>query len=209
VPLPRFTPLPLSRWRAPFVDPAWLWELKHDGFRALAYVNGGKVRLMSRNSRTFSSWPNLCAELAKELRADRAVLDGEVVCLAEDGRCDFRALLHRRADPYFYAFDVLWLDGEDLRDRALIDRKRVLRRLMPRRQLGRLRYVDHVIGDGVRLFQLACEHDVEGVVAKPKRSGYRLTRERSPWLKIKNVDYSQARDRFELLEDRRARRAPM
>ena len=108
--------MPLRRVREPFDNPAWWFAVKLDGFRAVAFVDGGECRLVSRNGHTFRSWPRLCGDVAKNLRAESAVLDGEVVCLDDDGHPNFNALLFRRADPYFYAFDVLMLDGRDVRD---------------------------------------------------------------------------------------------
>jgi bifunctional non-homologous end joining protein LigD len=191
--------MPLVRRREPFDDRGWVFEPKLDGFRALAFVDGRESRLVSRNGNTFRSWPMLCQAIATTVRASTAVLDGEVVCLASDGRPDFRALLYRRAAPVFYAFDALFVDGDDLRDRSLIERKRVLRRLIPRRG-DLLRYVDHVIGRGCDLFRVACEHDLEGIVAKRKDGAY--APDATSWLKVKNVGYTQARDRHELFECR-------
>src|SRR5215467_5749211 len=99
--------------------------------------------------------------------ARRRGLDGEVVCLDPDGRPDFRALLYRRAEPFFYAFDVLWLEG-DVRDRPLMERKKLLRKLLGRRR-GVVPYLDHVVGRGRDLFAAICEQDMEGIVAKEKR----------------------------------------
>jgi bifunctional non-homologous end joining protein LigD len=134
------------------------------------------------------------------------VLDGELVCLRADGRPNFMALLGRQAPAYFCAFDLLALDGEDLRDRPLLERKRRLRRIVPRRS-DRLRYVDHIRGRGVDLFRLACERDLEGIVAKWAPRAYRLVGRVSPWVKIKNRDYTQARDRHELFDGFRQRAA--
>src|SRR6266581_7900370 len=103
--------MPLRRVREPFDDPAWLYELKLDGFRALAHVDGAYCRLVSWNGHNFKAWPALCAAIATNLRAESAVLDGELVCLDDDGKPDFRALPFRRAEPVFYVFDVLMLDG--------------------------------------------------------------------------------------------------
>jgi bifunctional non-homologous end joining protein LigD len=86
------------------------------------------------------------------LRAPRAILGGELVCLATDGRPDFYALLYRHAAPVFYAFDLLSIEGEDLREKPLEVRKRALRRLVPR-QLAALRYVEHVVGRGVAFYR--------------------------------------------------------
>lgn len=109
--------------------------------------------------------------LPVEFRGPSAVLDGEIVCLDGDGKPNFRDLLFRRGEPRFIAFDILWNDGEDLRRLPLIERKRRLRGMVP---IGsdRLLYRDHIEGDGLGLFRLACEHDLEGIVAKRKLDPY-------------------------------------
>ena len=86
VPLPVFQPLPLSRARAPFSHPDWLFEVKWDGFRALLFSDNNGVRLVSRNGNGFKSFPNLCDGLASDLRGRRCVLDGEIVCLDPKGK---------------------------------------------------------------------------------------------------------------------------
>ena len=94
--------------------------MKLDGFRALAYVERDKCRLVSRNGNTFKRFAPLAAEIAGALRGVRnAILDGEVVCLDHAGRPLFNALLYRRREPCFVAFDCLWLDGRDLRRLSL------------------------------------------------------------------------------------------
>ena len=196
--------MPLGRCREPFDHPEWVYELKLDGFRALAYVEDGTTRLVSRNGHSYKSFGPLCTELGRTVRATAAVLDGEVACLGDDGRPAFDALLYRRALPHFCAFDLLWLEGKDLRERTLVDRKRLLRRIIPR-GLGWVRYVPHVRGRGSELFRLACELDLEGVVAKWAPSPYRLVGEGSPWLKIKNREYTPAHDRHELFDGFRRR----
>ena len=204
--LPTLAPLPLVRRREPFDDPKWVFEPKLDGFRAVAYVQRGGARLVSRNGRTFKRFAPLAAALADAVGVRDAILDGEIVCLDGDGRSRFDALLYRRGEPTFVAFDVLWLDGKDLRDLPLVQRKRVLRRVVPRRATA-VRYLDHFPGRGVALFAAACELDLEGVVAKPKGSTYHLVGARSPWIKIKNAGYSQADGRHERFERRGVRRA--
>jgi bifunctional non-homologous end joining protein LigD len=121
-------------------------------------------------------------------------LDGEVVSLDASGRAQFYPLLHRRADPYFYAFDCLWLDGRDLRRLALVDRKRILRVLVPP-QPSRLLYVDHLEARGVDLFREVCQMDLEGIVAKRRDGTY--DPDAPTWVKIKNRSYSQAVGRHE------------
>ena len=194
--------MPLVSRRDAFDDPAWLFELKLDGFRALAFVGRKGVRLISRNGHVFSKWPTLHKALRATIRRRAVVLDGEVVCLDGDGRPDFRALLFRRGEPHFYAFDLLWLDG-DVRDQPLIARKRMLRKLLPRRD--DVRYLDHIVERGRDLFAAVCEQDLEGIVAKHQRGLY--DPDASSWWKVKNVAYSQARDRWELFEPRGRRPA--
>jgi ATP-dependent DNA ligase len=129
--LPRFKPLPLDRSRSPFSHSDWLFEIKWDGFRSLSYVDDGECKLVSRNDNEFKSFPVLNASLPTELSVRSAVLDGEIVCLDEDGRPQFRDLLFRRGQPRFMAFDLLFVNGEDLRHSRLVERKqRIVRATM-------------------------------------------------------------------------------
>jgi bifunctional non-homologous end joining protein LigD len=155
----------LLRIPQPFDHSDWLYEVKFDGFRALAHVTGHHCQLVSRNGHTFKSWPYLAEEIAHAVRTHSAVLDGEIVCLDADGCSRFYDLLFRREWPYFLAFDVLSIDGEDLRGLPLIQRKRRLARIMPRVE-SRLLLLDAIPVRGERLFELACERDLEGIVAK-------------------------------------------
>jgi bifunctional non-homologous end joining protein LigD len=217
VPVSVFQPLPLSRARAPFSHCDWLFEVKWDGFRALLHSDNDGVRLISRNGNTFKSFPTLCEGLARDLKGRRCVLDGEIVCLDPEGKPQFRDLLFRRAEPTFFAFDILWdehaktdddeenrrfRNGEDLRYLPLIDRKLRLHAVVPN-QGERLLYCDHIDGDGEGLFRLACENDLEGIVAKRKGDPY--LPEHAQWLKIRNQEYSQWIGREELFERERGR----
>jgi bifunctional non-homologous end joining protein LigD len=215
VPAPAFQLLPLSRARAAFSHPDWLFEIKWDGFRSLLYSGEEGVRLVSRNGNTFKSFPGLCEGLGRDLKGRRCVLDGEIVCLDPDGKPQFRDLLFRRAEPRFIAFDIFWdehaktddeqeqqrfRNSEDLRYLPLIDRKLRLHAVVPKRG-ERVLYCDHIDGDGEGLFRLACEHDVEGIVAKRKSDPY--LSEHARWLKIRNQNYSQRTGRGELFERER------
>jgi len=141
----------LSRRSKPFDSDDWIFELKHDGFRALAYVEDGQCRFVSRNGHTFTKFADLCANIAATIRSENAVLDGEIVCLDATGRSVFNDLMFRReGDCYFFAFDVLFADDEDVRDSPLIERKRRLRKLIPRKT-SRLLYLDHIEGRGCEL----------------------------------------------------------
>ena len=97
----------------PFDSPNYLFELKHDGFRAIAYIDDGNAELVSRNQNRFA-FGSLKIALA-QLPVKNAILDGEVVCLDRYGVRQFNQLLARKTPPIFYAFDLLWLNGKDLR----------------------------------------------------------------------------------------------
>jgi bifunctional non-homologous end joining protein LigD len=115
--LPQIKPISPVRIKVPFDDPEFVTELKHDGFRALAYIESGAARLISRKQIVYKSKPfvSLCTLLA-QLPVKDAILDGELVCLGADGRSQFMELMRRRRqDVCYYAFDLLWLNGVDLR----------------------------------------------------------------------------------------------
>jgi bifunctional non-homologous end joining protein LigD len=164
---------------------------------ALAYIEGGGCRLVSRNGNAFKRFAPLAVEIAGALRDVRnAILDGEVVCLDPGGRPVFTALLYRRREPCFVAFDILWLDGRDLGNLPLIERKRVLRRIIPRREAS-VQYLPHLSRRGVDLFMEMVERALEGIVAKLRQAPYALVDGKSPWVKIKNRQYSQVVGRHE------------
>ena len=200
--------MPLLRLAEAFDHPDWLFELKHDGFRAFAVIERSRARLISRQGNEFRHWPQLSEEVADAIRARHAVLDGEVVCLRPDGLSDFYSLMFRRELPYFYAFDLLELNGEDLRARPLLERKRRLAKIIPFDVETRLRLLGHVPARGRDLFRLVCDHDAEGVVAKWSRGTYHVDARTTSWLKIKNPGYSQAVGRHEAFEGRGSSRRP-
>src|SRR4051794_16867245 len=111
---PAIQPMTLGRVREPFDHPEWVFEVKYDGFRALAYLDGGDVSLVSRHGNTYKSFPTAQHCLSVALPGIRAVLDGELACLDSQGCADFNALLYRRSSPAFCAFDLLWLNGTEL-----------------------------------------------------------------------------------------------
>ena len=111
--------MPLTRFDAPFEHPDWIFEPKLDGFRAVAYVEGGTCRLVSRNRNAFKTFEPLAQSIGQELSNRSAILDGEIARPGPDGRPMFYELMRRRGPFCFYAFDLLWLDGKDLRDRPL------------------------------------------------------------------------------------------
>jgi bifunctional non-homologous end joining protein LigD len=173
---------------APPEGPEWLHEQKFDGYRILAELDRGVVRLLSRR---FKDWTATFPDVARAvaaLPAERAVIDGEVAAVLSDGRTSFQALQNAgdaTALAYF-VFDLLALDGEDLTARPLIERKARLERLVTpaRGTPGVVRYSDHVTGSGREFFALACRRGLEGIISKRRDQPY-LPGRNSAWLKTK------------------------
>src|SRR5437588_2708263 len=186
----QFQPMPLLKRAAPFDDPNWIYELKMDGFRALAVIENGRAQLLSRNGHPFASFSALAESISDSLPNVRAVIDGEICSLDRRGRPQFKNLLFRRWNPpCFFAFDLLTY-GKDLRTERLLDRKQELRRLLAR-PCAPLKYTEYIDGCGTALFQRVCDMDLEGIVAKQKSGPYIAERESSTWFKILNREYSQ------------------
>jgi len=167
-----------------FSDPNWIFERKLDGIRCIAIRTGAHVKLLSRNDLSQNErWPELVEALEAE-RSDRFVIDGEVV--AFDGAQTSFAKLARRGQHYvpvfYYVFDILWLDGHDVRKLPLRTRKRLLRDALQFH--GNVRWTPHRNRDGERFFVEACRKGWEGLIAKRADSPYVTTRSRD-WLKFK------------------------
>ncbi len=131
-----------------------------------------------------------------QLKVDNAILDGELVCLDSHGHSQFYELLYRRAQHIFYAFDLIWLNGKDLRQLPLMERKKYLRQLVQKNRRPDLIYAEFVEESGTVLYREICDRDLEGIVCK--RKGSVFSKNRHDWLKVKNRDYTQAKDRQEL-----------
>lgn len=195
----------MKRRAAAFDNAGWLFELKYDGFRALLEVDGASARLVSRNRNRFKHLDMLAAALAKRLRVNDAILDGEIICADDTGRPIFIEMLRGRHPMRFVAFDLLWLNGEDLRAMPLVERKARLKRLLRRRANHIIAEALSVEGRGRALMAAVEEHDLEGIVAKRKADPYRRG---VKWWKVLNLAYSQRDGRHELMSgDRRAMRA--
>jgi bifunctional non-homologous end joining protein LigD len=201
--LPKIQPMQLSRIATPFDHPDFLFELKHDGFRALAYISDRKCSLISRKNHAYKSFAPLREALGR-LRVKTAILDGEIVVLDSEGKSQFKPLLHRHGQASFYAFDMVWLNGEDLRLLPLVERKEQLRKLIFRSQIPGAICAGHVDTYGKALFEEVCSRDLEGIVCKKKNSVYALG---GAWLKVKNPSYSQAKGRHEMFTAFRERSA--
>jgi len=136
--LPKVLPLVLKRRAEAFDHDAWLFDLKYDGFRALLEIDSNGARLVSRNRYRFKHMDPLAVALAKRLRVTDAILDGEIICADEPGRPIFLEMLRGRHPVCFVAFDLLWLNGEDLRPLPLIERKAGLETLQSHRRGSRV-----------------------------------------------------------------------
>ena len=180
----------------PFDGAEWLFEIKWDGYRAIAFIEAGKVRLVSRNQNDLTPrYPEL-KDMAKFIQAKTAILDGEVVALDEEGKASFslmqqrtgfrpggkRAAANADVPVLYYAFDLLYLDGYDWRRMPLEERKRKLAALVVTGDS--VRYSDHYEERGKALFEMAQQKGLEGIVAKKRASFYEERRSRE-WLKIK------------------------
>ena len=175
---------------------AWLYELKLDGFRGMLHVEDGRGRFFSKTLRPMPRFRELADALERQLRVKSAILDGEIVVMGKGGP-DFYALMLNRGAPAYIAFDLLWLDGRDLRPLPLWRRKKALQKLIASTSIG---YVEHTADP--RLFESAAKMDLEGIVAKRRSDPYAPGTE---WLKVKHRGYSQNEGRWELFQ-RRARR---
>ena len=188
-------PMLATSFEKPFDDPEWLFEIKWDGYRAVSFIQDGKARLVSRNQNDLTGeFPEL-HELSKSITAKNAVLDGEIVVLDEQGRASFSLMQQRTGirkggrrtgarhelQIVYYLFDVIYLDGYDLRLVALEHRKQVLAQIIAPSEL--VRYSDH-FPQGLALFEAAKQKGLEGILAKKRVSHYEERRSRE-WLKIK------------------------
>jgi bifunctional non-homologous end joining protein LigD len=168
----------------------WLHEIKYDGYRVQAHIVDGRVTVFSRNGH---DWTHNFGRLARELaslRVRELVVDGEAVVMLPSGVSDYHRLREElskgeQGHIAMIAFDLLWLNGSDVRDRALVERKSMLKMFLARRREGGLlRFGDHICGEGAAIFQRASALGVEGIVSKRCNAPYRSGRS-TDWLKIK------------------------
>lgn len=169
----------------PFDSKDWLFEIKWDGFRAIAELEGSEVNLYSRNLQSFNERFPLVVEHLKALKLD-AVLDGEIVALDKKGISHFQDLQNNRseANVYFYVFDILYFKGRDLRALPLIERKAILKRILKKKD-SHVRFLDAVEDKGVKFFNLCSKQGLEGIIGKRKDSPYETGKRSKAWVKIK------------------------
>lgn len=200
---PQVEPIILSIRPEPFDDPEYLFEPKYDGFRGIVYASKLGCEIRSRRDFQFDRFGELCSRIAGVLGSRDVILDGEVVALNRQGQPVFRDLLRGQGFTAFAAFDLLWLDGTDLRSRPLTERKSLLGDLLPE-DTGPLYKILTLEEHGRALFSAIKKMDLEGIVAKGKADPYSPA---TSWYKIKNPGYSQGEGRVDLFRPRERRRA--
>ena len=186
-PMPRrVEPMLATLVKEPFDNPDWVYEVKWDGYRAIAHIHDGKVELHSRNLISLNRKFSPIVESLEKFRVE-AVLDGEIVVVDDGGHPDFQKLQDYQKSPsghlLYYVFDLLYFDGHDFTGLPLIRRKDLLKKILP--VSPRIRFNDHVWKDGTLYFNLAKEKGLEGIVAKHSESVYTAGKRSRQWLKVK------------------------
>jgi bifunctional non-homologous end joining protein LigD len=187
------SPMLASVSKQPFDDKDWIFEIKWDGYRAMADIGKNEVRFYSRNGIDLSDrFPSVAERLQKIKHV--CVLDGEVVLINENNLPDFQKLQHYEANQQlpllYYVFDILSLDGNNMEELPLVQRKSILKKLLKDDPV--IRYCDHVEEKGTNFFELAKEKGLEGIMAKQKDSTYAKGFRSKQWLKIKNTQRTNA-----------------
>lgn len=181
-----FSPMLATLVDRPFDDEDWLFEIKWDGFRSLAFIDHERISLLSRTAQKWNSkFPAIVEDLKKIKNS--VILDGEIVVLDESGKSAFHMMQNYQKGKgalCYYVFDILFKDGEDLRETPLITRKEILKKWISPFTFSHIRYCDHVIQKGKAFFNKAVEHNLEGIIGKKLSSSYQSKRS-SDWVKIK------------------------
>lgn len=183
----RLQPMLATLTDAPFDDPGWVFEDKYDGFRMIAEIKNGKVALYSRNGKIISRSYIEVAKALEGVGAD-AVIDGELVAIGKDGVSHFQLLqnaLRHEAKLLYCAFDLTFENGEDLRKRPLLERKKRLKAILPRDKL--IAFSRHREASGTKFFAEAERKGLEGIMAKRADSHYASGSRTADWLKIKTA----------------------
>lgn len=173
----------------PFNNEDWLFEVKWDGYRTLAFINKGQVQLKSRNKHLLNDkFPTIIANLKKI--DNQVIFDGELVVLDSEGKSHFQLMQNYQREGkgtlYYYVFDLLYKDGQDLRQLPLIERKEILKKYLKDYSLPLIRYSDHIVKDGEAFFKEASKIRLEGIIGKEKESTYQSRRSKD-WVKIKTT----------------------
>ena len=186
-PMPqRIKPMLATLIKEPFDHPDWIFEVKWDGYRAIAEIRDGDVSLYSRNGISLGKKFSPILEALRKFRFE-AVLDGEIVVVDDRGHPDFQMLQDYQKSGsghlLYYVFDLLYFAGHDLTGLPLVRRKEILKKILP--SAPNVKFSDHVAKDGILFFQVVKEKGLEGIVAKHSQSAYRMGRRSRQWLKVK------------------------
>lgn len=170
----------------PFDNEDWVYEVKWDGYRAVAFMNKGKVELKSRNDKSFNEKFYPIYDKLKELELD-AIFDGEIVVLSDSGTANFGSLQNWRSeadgDLVYYVFDILWYKGQNLKDLTLLERKTILKEILPAG--NSILVSEHFETSGTQFLEEARKLGLEGIMAKRKDGIYHIHNRSKDWLKIK------------------------
>lgn len=182
----KILPMLTSFVEQPFNDQDWVFEVKWDGYRVTSFVNGSKVKLMSRNQHDYTSDFKIVASELQSLGV-KAVFDGEMVVLDQSGVSHFSLLQQYlksgKGHLTYYIFDILWLNGYSLKSLPLIERKQLLKKVVF--GMNHIRVSDYIETTGVDFYNVAVDHGLEGIVAKESQSVYEAGKRSRNWLKIK------------------------
>ncbi len=187
---PHFIPPMLATLiKKPFDDENWLFEIKFDGYRALAFINHKHVQLKSRNNHLWNQkFPLIVENLAKI--DSQVIFDGELVVLDSQGKSHFELMQNyqkeQKGSLYYYVFDLLYKDGKDLRGLPLVERKMILKKVLKKSSLPRVRFSQHLFEKGKVFFRQAAKAHLEGIIGKKALSTYQSGRSLD-WVKIKNI----------------------
>ncbi len=194
--MPRdISPMLATLTNEPFDNPEWLYEIKWDGYRAVAEVDAKEVRLYSRNHKSFVEKYPVVVKALQELEHE-VVLDGEITALDKKGQSHFESLQNYANEQkllQYQVFDLLFLDGVDLRELPLAQRKELLQKLianLPKSSI--IKYSDHIVGKGTELFEMATKKGLEGIIAKDGNSRYATGSRSESWLKVKTHNRQEA-----------------
>jgi bifunctional non-homologous end joining protein LigD len=174
---------------SPPEEDGWIFEPKYDGYRIVAFVENNKARLMTRNGKDYTKhFKPIAVSLENFAKTRAMILDGEAVIIDDKGKSDFQALQNYMKNPSsreltYVVFDILAIDGEDLRDKRLLERKKILANLMKETPYN-IYFSKHITGRGKSSFESACELDLEGIIGKRVDSKYTGTRN-GDWIKLK------------------------
>lgn len=189
-PMPKtISPMLATLVDKPFDEPGWIYEVKWDGYRAVALMNKANVEILSRNKKSFNDKFYPILEALKQWNI-KAVVDGEIVVVNDKGLADFSALQGWRSEAdgqlFYYVFDLLWLDGKDVKGLPLTDRKQLLQQIIPAEDPV-IRFSENFEADGLSFFKMAEKMGLEGIMAKKADSLYLEGDRTENWLKIKTA----------------------